>query len=372
MVLQDKASELALQDALVIFNEFQGKRLGVKVVIHKNNSDGRGNSWGSHLNMLLARKTVESSENLKYLIYHYLPFQISRIILIGGGKVGAECDQPACQFQISQRADFFTRISGSSTMENRPIFNLRDEPHADPEKYFRLHDIFTDALMCEQAMIFRVALTQVALAMIEDRFWNQDLFPENPVKAMQTISRDLQFKNKILLESGQLLTGLEILRKYLERGKEYVLQEAWPEAYQGIFKDAEVLLDILEQDPLKAFGILDWPTAYKIALEAEGNSLLAMGRILRFREMSERSLYDVYSKHGLMKRVVSEEMIFAATKVPPQNTRAAFRGALIKKFGDQLTEIGWAVAELRLPKGAVFIQMNDPTGVDEDLWRMLH
>ncbi len=343
LVAHDKASELAMLRAQELFCK-SAESEKYRIRVHKNNSDGLGTSYGCHLNVLLSRKMVSSEDNLRYLVKHYVPFQISRMVLIGGGKIGAENERPECKFQISQRADFFECLAGIETMMNRPIFNLRNEPHADYEKYFRLHDISTDSLKCEQAIFLKVALTQIVLAMIEDKFLEDNWFPHNPVDAMISVSRDLEFKKQIALRNGEAITGLELLRRYLLKGKEYLNQHPLGEQHQLAVKQSLELLDLLEKDPRLTFGKLDWTTAWALrGMRPEA----AEKNILSFQEVSPRSLYDRLLASGKIHRLLTDEAVKQAQVQAPADTRAYLRHLLIKKFGNKIEHMHWSGMQVK-------------------------
>ena len=338
LVAYDKASELVMAEAANLFmNQLAGNKF--RLVLRKNNSDGEGHSYGCHLNVLLSRKLVSNRENFRYLVTNYLPFQIARMILIGGGKLGSENKRPDCSFQISQRADFFEKVTSVNTVENRGIFNLRDEPHGDEKKYFRLHDISTDSLMCEQAIFLKVALSQVVLAMIEDRFLNDNLFPENPVEAMNQVSRDLNFKDRILLENGKKLTGLEILRHYLLKAKEYLSNNSLGNEQDMAVDQALEMLDQLERDPVLTFGKLDWTTAKAIV---ESRPDQAKKNLNGFRQIYPAGHYGLWVNRGKIHRILTDEVIRRAKVNPPLNTRAYLRSEIIKKFGPSINFMSWS------------------------------
>ncbi len=345
LVLYDKASELVMKNALSLYL-YQLAESKYQVLIHKNNSDGNGNSYGSHLNMLVDRRLVSDKEEFLYFFRRYLPFQIARIILTGGGKLGAENGAPECAFQISQRADFFERLLSSDTVSKRPIFNTRDEPHAKVSKYFRLHDISTDALMCEYADFLRVALTQVVLSMIEDRFLENDLFPKDPITAIRTVSRDIKFKQLIRLESKKSITGYEMLKYYLNTAEKYLSLHPMTEAHSRAVSIAQKLMDKLALDPMKTFGYLDWTTSLAIA---ESRPKEARDFLLSFREISPDGLYYQLANQGKIRRLLSDEAIQNAVSMAPLDTRARIRSYLIKNAGDKIVDVNWS--DIRIAKG---------------------
>ena len=158
---------------------------GQEIVVYKNNSDGKGNSYGCHENYLVDRTVPFAS-----LVRNLIPWFVTRQVFTGAGKVGSENGAEPCDFQISQRADFFEEEVGLETTLKRPIVNTRDEPHADPQKYRRLHVIVGDANLCEVATFLKVGTTAIVLAMIEDGFIDKDLSISAPVAAIRTVSHD--------------------------------------------------------------------------------------------------------------------------------------------------------------------------------------
>lgn len=340
LVAHDKAGELFLMQVQRDYRKRFGKDTDRRILIHKNNSDGRGKSYASHFDALLSVETVSDGHDFSYLVRQYVPFQIARLILIGGGKMGAENNAPECDFQISQRADFFERLVGVGTTFMRPIFNTRDEPHANYRKYFRLHDISPDSLMCEHAIFLRAALTQIVLAMIEDRFLKEDWFPEKPVEAIKIVSRDLRFQNPIVLSGGRKITGLELLRKYLICAERYLLSaNPMTSQHQAAVKMAFQILEQLEQDPRKTFGKLDWTTARVIMDRAPER--FRIKKLLNFREISPDGLYYRWRAAGKIPRLLDDEVILRALAEPPSGTRAVLRSALIKKFQNNILRMNW-------------------------------
>lgn len=366
LTAHDKASEVILRDVLRVFNiSDPGKKF--EAVLHKNNSDGQGHSYGSHLNVLMSRTSISSDENFNYFLRHYIPFQIARLILIGGGKFGSENKAPECKFQISQRADFFVGLCSSNTVSERPIFNLRDEPHADSEKYFRLHDISTDALMCEGAMFLRAGLSQIVLAMIEDKYLSDNLFPDNPIEAIQSVSRDLKFDRRLLLSSGAQMTGLEILRYYVNKCDEYLRSNPMHDQHKLAVVLAKEMVEKLDTDPLSTFGILDWTTALGIC---ESRPADVGTNLLKFREISGDSLYKKFLKIGKIRRFITDAQIVTACKFAPKDTRAFVRGELIKKMRDNIRLMNWSYIILDKSGKRFELDLDSPE-VDENECSMI-
>lgn len=368
LVAHDKAGELALLEAQELFRAQCPDIKDCQVLVYKINSDGFSHSFGSHLNVLLPRKLFSDREGRQRLLRQYIPFQIARLVLIGGGKIGSENRRPDCEFQISQRADFCETRVGVQTTEYRPIFNTRDEPHADRRKFFRLHDISTDSLMCETANFLRVALTQVVLSMIEDGFLAEDWFPENPVRAMATVSRDLKFNQPLRLESGKRLTGLELLRVYLLKARDYLKDHPMDNQHQSAVQTALELLVQLEKNPLNTFGKLDWTTAWFIQKHSPAQS--AGDRNLLFREISAEGLYFQWLKEGELPRLLDDQTILAARTNAPVNTRACLRSALLKQRFDQIEDVNWTSVWLKDEDGFQEVRMDVPM-LDKDYYSQL-
>jgi hypothetical protein len=187
-----------------------------RISIYKNNTDSKGNSYGTHENYLMDRKVPFAR-----IVQHLMPFFATRQIFTGSGKVGAENSTEHCDYQISQRADFLETEVGLETMHSRPIINTRDEPHADPEKYRRLHVIVGDANMSEVSNYLKCGTMAIVLSMIEDDFIEKDLSLESPVIAYRRVSRDLNCRETIKLKDGRALTAVDVQREFLELAHRY-------------------------------------------------------------------------------------------------------------------------------------------------------
>ena len=189
-----------------------------EVVVHKNNSDGKGNSYGCHENYLLSRETPFGR-----IVAQVTPHFVTRQIVIGAGKVGCEAPggSPAARFELSQRADFFEEEVGLETTLKRPLVNTRDEPHCDASRYRRLHVIIGDANLSEVATFLKVGTTAIVLAMIEDDELPRDLALAAPVAALRQVSDDVDMAKVLELGDGQRMTALEIQWEYLDMARKY-------------------------------------------------------------------------------------------------------------------------------------------------------
>src|SRR3989442_6511760 len=181
-----------------------------RILIYKNNTDYKGNSYGTHENYLMDRKVPFAR-----IVQHMMPFFVTRQVFTGAGKVGAENNADPCDYQISQRADFLETEVGLETMHSRPIINTRDEPHADPEKYRRLHVIVGDANMSDVSNYLKTGTIAIVLSMVEDDFIDRDFSIDGPVAAYRQVSRDLACRETIRLKDGSTLTPVDLQREFL-------------------------------------------------------------------------------------------------------------------------------------------------------------
>ncbi|MEP7060193.1 MAG: proteasome accessory factor PafA2 family protein, partial [Actinomycetota bacterium] len=213
LVIHDKAGERILERSLDEVLTQMPPSTPV-LSIYKNNSDGKGNSYGTHENYLVDRATPFSD-----IVRDLTPFFVSRIIFTGAGKLGAEAhydERGRAMYQLTQRADFFETEVGLETTLKRPIINTRDEPHADPERYRRLHVIVGDANMCEVSQFLKIGTTAIILKMIEDAVL-PDLSVQGPVTSLHAVSRDLSCRaREIVLTDGRRLSALQLQWEYLE------------------------------------------------------------------------------------------------------------------------------------------------------------
>ena len=214
LVCADKAGERILARSMLAARRLVDP--GQEIVVYKNNSDGKGNSYGTHENYL-----VDRAVPFAQLVRNLLPWFVSRQVFTGAGKVGSENGAGAVDYQISQRADFFEEEVGLETTLKRPIVNTRDEPHADPQQYRRLHVIVGDANLCEVATFLKVGTTAIVLAMIEDGFIAKDLSIIGPVNAMRTVSHDPSCRATVELLDGGRITAVDLQWEFLRLAQKY-------------------------------------------------------------------------------------------------------------------------------------------------------
>ncbi|CAN5396717.1 depupylase/deamidase Dop [soil metagenome] len=319
---------------------------GGEIVIHKNNSDGKGNSYGCHENYLMSRETPFGR-----IVSQITPHFVSRQVFCGAGKVGCELSgrpHDDVPYQLSQRADFFEEEVGLETTLKRPIVNTRDEPHCDPQKYRRLHVIVGDANMSEVATYLKVGTTAIVLAMIEDDALGDDWELGNPVAAIRQVSHDPTLTRTIMLRDGRRATALEIQFGILERARKYERSHGLAAVDESVGADVldrwEQVLTGLERDPASVGNWVDWVAKRRLVDGFAARHDVAPGAAklkaidLQYHDLrAERCLA---LRAGLDTLVEPADAISAMTE-PPTTTRAYFRGRCLAKYPDDIVAANW-------------------------------
>src|SRR5713226_9408626 len=249
----DKAGERVMAEAAAQAAAVPGS---APIQLYKNNTDNKGASYGCHENYLMRRATPFAD-----IVRHLTPFFVSRQVICGAGRVGLGADGRDEGFQISQRADFFEVEVGLETTLKRPIINTRDEPHADPEKYRRLHVIIGDANMSEISTYLKMGTTALVLAMIEDKFITVDLSLDAPVADLRAVSHDPSLKHLVTLRDGRKMTAVQLQAEYLEHARKYVEDKYGTDADEptrDVLSRWESVLNRLADDPMQLSRELDW------------------------------------------------------------------------------------------------------------------
>ena len=343
LVIHDKAGERILERSLtVVAAEIPSSPA---LAIYKNNSDGKGNSYGTHENYLMDRATPFGD-----IVRDLTPFFVSRQIFTGAGKLGLEAqwdERGKHVFQLTQRADFFETEVGLETTLKRPIINTRDEPHADPERYRRLHVIVGDANLCEVATFLKLGTTSIVLKMIEDAFL-PDFSLVNPVAEIHDVSRDVSLTTQVSLVDGRKMTALQLQWEYLELARKYVDREDDTAENREVVERWETVLRGLESDPRTLSAQLDWVAKLRL-LEAyrERDGLAWSDAKLRAIDLQyhdvrrDRGLYHRLAQSGKVERLTTDEEVQRAIMEPPDDTRAFFRGRCISKYPDAIAAASW-------------------------------
>ena len=316
---------------------------GAQMLIYKNNSDRKGNSYGCHENYLMDRRT-----SFKQIVEHLLPFFSTRQIFCGAGKVGSENRGHPCDFQISQRADFFETEVALDTMVKRPIINTRDEPHADRERYRRLHVIVGDSNMSEYSIYLRHGVTAVILSMIEDGAIERDLVLRDPVRAIKDVSHDPTCKKEVLLDNGKKLSPVQIQFEYLEMALAYAARHELDETSKDVLAKWQYVLECLASDPMDAAREVDWVIKKALIesfLERKGldwqDSQAQMLDLQYHDSRPDKGLYYMLERQGRVERIVSDDEINRAIHSPPETTRAYFRGECLRRYPDEVFGVNW-------------------------------
>src|SRR3954463_5865205 len=257
IVLWDKAGEQVMAEAPRRAARIPGNPT---IQLYKNNTDGKGASYGAHENYLMDRKTPFIE-----IIRGLIPFFLTRQVFAGAGRVGIGTEGRTQGFQLSQRADFFEVEVGLETTLKRPIINTRDEPHADADKYRRLHVIIGDANLAELSTYLKVGTTSLVLAMIEARALPRDLAIEEPVEALQAISHDPSLTHRVHLRDGRQLTAIEVQREYLAMARQFAAANGDDDAQTAdVLRRWAEVLDELSVDPMRLADRLDWPAKLRL------------------------------------------------------------------------------------------------------------
>ncbi|CAL9395356.1 MULTISPECIES: Pup--protein ligase [Streptomyces] len=338
LVTHDKAGERILEGLLVdAERRLHEEGIAGDVYLFKNNTDSAGNSYGCHENYLVARHG-EFSRLADILI----PFLVTRQLLCGAGKV-LQTPRGAV-YCVSQRAEHIWEGVSSATTRSRPIINTRDEPHADAERYRRLHVIVGDSNMSETTMLLKVGATDLVLRMIEAGTVMRDLTLENPIRAIREVSHDITGRRKVRLASGREASALEVQREYYEKALDFCERRGIRTGtVERVLELWGRTLDAIESEDLDRIGTeIDWVMKYKLIerYRAKNNMTMSHPRVaqidLAYHDIHRRrGLYYLLEKKGQAARVCNDLKIFEGKSVPPQTTRARLRGDFIRRAQEQ-------------------------------------
>ena len=344
-VRYDKAGEVILAASM----DAAARTLpeGQNIVIYKNNSDRKGNSYGTHENYLMDRAVPFGR-----IVQHVMPHFVTRQLYTGAGKVGSEAATTGgidVHYQLSQRADFFEEEVGLETTLKRPIVNTRDEPHADAQKYRRLHVIVGDANLAEVATFLKVGVTAIVLAMIEDDFLGErDFTLATPVQAIRRVSYDLDLSLPLELADGRRMTALQLQWEYLDLGRKYAedrgLECVGEEVGAEVLRRWEEVLTGLESDPMSLSRQLDWVAKLRLldgyrerhGLTWADPKLAAMD--LQYHDV--RPAKSLFAKVGA-ERLTDDDAVTLAVTEPPASTRAYFRGKCLQRWSQSIVAANW-------------------------------
>ncbi|HJR37883.1 MAG TPA: depupylase/deamidase Dop [Nocardioidaceae bacterium] len=351
IVKWDKAGEQVMLDASRLAATIPG---AAPILLYKNNTDNKGASYGAHENYLMRRSTPFGE-----IVRNLTPFFVSRQVVTGAGRVGIGQDGREQGFQISQRADYFEVEVGLETTLKRPIINTRDEPHADPEKYRRLHVIIGDANLAEVSTYLKVGTTSLVLAMIEDRFISRDLTVDQPVRSLRAVSHDPTLKHLLKMSDGRELTAVQLQMEYLDLAKKYVEDRLGADVdvqTADVLARWESVLGRLETDPMLCARELDWIAKLKLLNQYRDRDNLEWDDAklhlidLQYSDIRpDKGLYHKLVGMGRIERLLEDDEVADAMHVPPVDTRAYFRGRCLEQYADQIAAASWDSVIFDLP-----------------------
>lgn len=349
-VTWDRAGELVMRESTRLLAE-QGARIN----LYKNNTDGKGASYGTHENYLMRRQTPFPD-----IVRHLTGFFVVRQIICGAGRVGIGTDSQQAGYQLASRSDFFENEVGLETTLKRPIINTRDEPHAVPEKYRRLHVIIGDANQCDVANLLKLGMTSLVLGAIEDQAIGQNLIVQEPVPTLRRISHDPSLREQVRLSDGRAMSGLDLLEIYHDE------VAAWLEQKYAGDLDADTLevmqlwgsvLDRLRRDPMECVRQLDWVAKLALVqgfrdrggLEWSNPKLRAVD--IQWSDVrADKGVFHKMEAAGRVDKLVPDDQIERAVAAPPTDTRAYFRGMCVSRFTDVIAAASWDSVVFDIPE----------------------
>ncbi|HEX7659821.1 MAG TPA: Pup--protein ligase [Pseudonocardiaceae bacterium] len=376
LVTHDKAGERILEDLLVdAERRLADEGIGGDIFLFKNNTDSAGNSYGCHENYLVAR-AGEFSRIADIL----LPFLVTRQLICGAGKV-LQTPRGAV-YCLSQRAEHIWEGVSSATTRSRPIINTRDEPHADAERYRRLHVIVGDSNMSEVTTLLKIGTSHLVLEMIEQGVQFRDFSLDNPIRAIREISHDLTGKRPVRLAGGREASALDIQREYHARAAEHVARRGPDPVGERVVELWGRTLDAVEAGDLsKIDREIDWAIKYRLVEQyrSKHNIDLSNPRVaqldLAYHDIRRgRGVFDLLQRKGLVERVTDDAEIEAAKDIPPQTTRAKLRGDFIaaaQQAGRDFT-VDWVHLKLNDQAQRTVLCKDPFRAVDERVERLIN
>ena len=374
LVSHDKAGERIIERlSIAAERKMQADGFLGRISVFKNNTDTPGNTYGCHENYLMDRRV-----SFRQLASQLIPFFVTRQVFAGAGKVKST---NRGGYAISQRAQHIREEISIATTTARGIINTRDEPHADREKYRRLHVIVGDSNMSEFATYLKIGTTAIVLRMIEDNFIKQRLALRDSVRAIQQISEDVTCTRKVELENGKRLSGVEMQWEYLNCAKQYFEQAESDPITDQILARWEYVLTCLETDPMQLDRELDWVIKKKLietyvrSRQLKWNSAKVMMLDLQYHNIRpELGLYYKLEKEGRVERIVNDDSIEHAMHHPPETTRAKFRGRFVKLANERkiLCGVNWSYIQLYEPYQKLFLSTDPLEAEYEEASRMIY
>lgn len=377
LVVQDRAGERILES--LVFDaqkRMQDEGIVGKIHLFKNNTDSAGNSYGCHENYLVERK-----RDFNLLLESLVPFLITRQVITGAGRI---VHSPRGSFySLSQRADHIWEGVSSATTRSRPIINTRDEPHADAEKYRRLHVIVGDSNMSEVTTQLKVTITDLMLKMLEDGIVFRDFTIENPIRAIRDISNDIEMKKTIKLANGKDITALAMQREYFEKTQDYANSLELtrdPIIYGALDLWQRTIKAGESQDWSLIDKEIDFAIKYKLLqrYKSRGNLSFADPKMamidLSYHDINrDIGIFYLLEKRGQALRITNDEEVTQAKTTPPQTTRAKLRGDFIARAQEKRRDftVDWVHLKLNDQTQRTVLCKDPFKNVDERVERLL-
>ncbi|HET7398360.1 MAG TPA: depupylase/deamidase Dop [Intrasporangium sp.] len=324
------------------------------VNLYKNNTDGKGQSYGTHENYLMPRRTPFPD-----IVVHLTPFFVTRQVVCGAGRVGIGVDSRTPGYQISQRADFFETEVGLETTLKRPIINTRDEPHAVADQYRRLHVIIGDANQLDVASVLKLGTTSLVLGMIETGHLHDDWSIRRPVSALHAVSHDPTLRTTVELVDGRRMTALDVQWMYHDAARAWLdsrSDDPVPQATEEVMTLWEDVLTRLGRDVFSCASDVDWVAKLQLlegyrsrdGLAWDDHRLAAID--IQWADVRpEKGLVHRLRDRGRLRDLVPPERVRAAQRTPPEDTRAWFRGTCVSRFGPAVVSASWDSVVFEVP-----------------------
>jgi proteasome accessory factor A len=376
LVAHDKAGERILEGLLVDADlRLREEGIAGDVYLFKNNTDSAGNSYGCHENYLVPRH-----EELGRLTDILTPFLVTRQMICGAGKVLQTPRGPV--YCVSQRAEHIWEGVSSATTRSRPIINTRDEPHADAERFRRLHVIVGDSNMSETTTLLKVGSTDLVLRMIEaGAVLRDDMTLDNPIRAIREVSHDMTGRSRLRLANGREMSALEIQYEYLTRAQDFTSKNGLNAISKRVLEMWERALEAIETGNLdKIAREIDWVTKYQLIerYRAKHDLPLSAPRIaqldLAYHDVRRgRGLYYLLQRRGAVDRVARDLDIFEAKSTPPQTTRAKLRGEFVRRAQEKRRDftVDWVHLKLNDQAQRTVLCKDPFRSVDERVERLI-
>jgi proteasome accessory factor A len=374
LCIHDKAGERIVEDLLhQAEKRLREDGISGNILLFKNNTDSAGNSYGCHENYLVSRDV-----SFQRLAEALIPFFVTRQIFAGAGKV---LQTPrGFHYCLSQRAQHICQEISGATTSSRSIINTRDEPHADAERYRRLHVIVGDSNMSEIATYLKVGTTAIVLDMIEDGYFDRDFSLQSPVQAIRDISHDPTLRETVKLKDGRSMSALEIQREYLEASRNYYDHQEPDSVTRDVLDRWTDLLDRLEADPMSCWREVDWVikkdlienymARHRLSWRDPRVSLID----LQYHDIRpDRGLYYRLVQKDMIERLSTDEAIEQAKHTPPQTTRARLRGEFIRRANLKGKDyrVDWVYLKLNDPERKTILCKDPFQAHDERVERLI-